>query len=285
MKIAIVQGGIARPDRGDGDPVRSRAELERYLALSAEAVAAASPALVLWPEGALDFSPFEATQRMLRLRDASRALGAELLLGAPRRSAAGLRHNAMLLLSRGRVRGVQDKLELMPFAERAALPAPIALGRDAYAPGREIRLFEVAGLRIGSAICSEAMGPGFPRRLVDAGATLLVNPSNDYWFSSDAAARQQLAKARFRAIETRRYLARATSTGYSAVIDPHGDALALSGFGGAEWLAGTVRGADGRSLHQRAGGTLGPLLLLMVAVGSLRHARRARAPHPGGTQR
>lgn len=282
VKIALVQAGIARPDRSGADPARSRAELERHLALSAEAIRAAQPALVIWPEGALDFSPFEATQRSLRLRDASRALGADLLLGAPRRDDAGRRYNAMIHLRRGRVRGVQDKLELMPFSERDPLPGPLSLGRDAYEPGREIRLFEAAGLRIGSAICSEAMGPALPQRLVAAGASLLVNPSNDYWFVSPAAARQQLAKARFRAVETRRYLARATSTGYSALVDPRGDVLALSGFGGAEWLAGTVRGATGTSLHQRAAGVLAPLLLLAVAAGTLRHARASHAP-PGGS--
>jgi apolipoprotein N-acyltransferase len=282
VKVAIVQSGIARPDRSEQDPARSRAELERHLALSAEAIAAARPALVLWPEGALDFSPFEATQRSLRLRDASRALGVDLLLGAPRRDDAGLRHNAMIHLRRGRVRGVQDKLELMPFSETDPLPGPLALGRDAYAPGREIQLFEAAGLRIGSAICSEAMAPGVPQRLVAAGATLLVNPSNDYWFVSPAAARQQLAKARFRAIETRRFVARATSTGYSALIDPRGDLLAVSGFGGAEWLEGSVRGATGTSLHQRAAGALAPLLLFAVAAGTLRHVRGSRS-FPGGS--
>ena len=73
-----VQGGIARPDGdGTGD---SRAELERYLALTGEAVAAAAPDLVLWPEGALDFSPFEAT--------AAHAAAARRLAGARRRSPA-----------------------------------------------------------------------------------------------------------------------------------------------------------------------------------------------------
>jgi apolipoprotein N-acyltransferase len=281
VRLAIVQSGVARPDRVELDPARSRAELERHLALTREAAAAARPALVLWPEGALDFSPFAATQRSLRLRDASRELGVPLLLGAPRRDEAGRRFNATIHLERGRTRGVQDKLELMPFSESDPLPGPLALGRDAYTPGRGIQLFEAAGLRIGSAICSEAMGPRVPRQLVAAGATLLVNPSNDYWFVSAAAARQQLAKARFRAVETRRYVARAASTGHSALIDPRGDLLAVSGFGGAAWLEGSVRAARGTSVHQRAGGLLGPLLLFAVAVGTLRRSRDFHAPLGG----
>jgi apolipoprotein N-acyltransferase len=275
VPVALVQGGIARPDTDPGrDPVRSRAELERYLALSADAVAAAQPALVVWPEGALDFSPFELTQRSLRLRDAAKALGVDVLAGAPRRDASGARRNAMVLLRGGRVAAVHDKLELMPFAERRAL----GLGRDAVAPGEEIRLLPSAGLTLGAAICSEGMGPAFARRLVAAGATVLANPSNDYWFTSAAAARQQLAKARFRAVETRRAVVRATSTGYSAIVDAKGDLAAVSGFGGAEWLAGAVAPSTTITVHQRAGAAFGPALLALCAAAPL--LRRTR-PEPG----
>jgi apolipoprotein N-acyltransferase len=158
----------------------------------------------------------------------------------------------------------------MPFSEARVL----GLGRDAYAPGSGVRLFEVGGLRIGTAICSEAMGPDFARRVVGAGATLLVNPSNDVWFDSDAAARAQLAKARFRAIETRRFVVRVASTGYSALIDPRGDVAAVSGRSGAEWIAGTVRGAEATTLHQRAGGALGPAALAACVALSLVRRRK-----------
>lgn len=275
LRVAVVQGGIARPDRGPGqDAATSRAELERHLALTDEAVAAARPDLVVWPEGALDFSPTEPTQRALRLRDASRALPADLLVGAPRREAGGGRANAMFHLRRGRLLGVQDKIELMPFSESDPLPGPLALGRDALVPGRDVRLFEVGGLRVGTAICSELMGPGFARRLVAAGATVLANPSNDYWFTSAAAARQQLAKARFRAIETRRPVVRATSTGYSALIDARGALVAIGGFGGAEWLAGSLRGAEETTFHQRFGAAFGPAALATCAAAVVVRRRR-----------
>lgn len=260
LRVALVQGGVVR---GGLDAAASRAALERYLALTGEAVAATAPELVLWPEGAIDFSPFEITQRSLRLRDVSRAMPADLLLGAPRRDSDGRRRNAMVLLHRGRMRGVHDKLQPMAFSEHDPLPGPLALGRDTFAPGDAIRLFEIGGLRIGAAICSEAMGSELPRRLVAAGATLLANPSNDDWFPSAAAARQQLAMARLRAIESRRYVVRATPTGYSALIDPKGDVLGLAAFGSSEWLAGTVRGASVETVHGRTGGALGPVLLAL----------------------
>lgn len=284
LRVAVVQGGVARPDDARGGD--SRDELERYLALTQAAVAAAQPALVVWPEGAIDFSPFALNQRMLRLRDFSRDLAPDLLLGAPRSDPRGLRHNAMVQLRRGRVLAVQDKLEPMPFSETSPLGGALGLGRDAYAPGDGVRLFDVAGLRIGTAICSEAMGPAFVRRVVAAGATLLLNPSNDYWFTSAAAARAQLAKTRFRAIEGRRWIVRATSTGYSALIDPRGDLVSLSGFGGAEWLTGSVRGADGITVHQRIGGALGPAALAgALALMGARLVRAPRTPSKEGANR
>ncbi|HEY8155176.1 MAG TPA: apolipoprotein N-acyltransferase [Myxococcota bacterium] len=279
LRVAVVQGGVARSDDARGGD--SRAELERYLALTGEAVAASQPQLVVWPEGAIDFSPFGATQRMLRLRDFSRGLDPDLVLGAPRPGADGRRFNAMLQFRRGRPVAIQDKLEPMPFSESRPLGGALGLGRDAYAPGDGVHLFEIGGLRFGTAICSEAMGPAFARRVVGEGATALLNPSNDYWFTSAAPARAQLAKTRFRAIETRRWIVRATSTGYSALIDPRGDLAAVSGFGGAEWLTGSVRGAGGISLHQRIGGVLGPGALAGCLVLSLARFARTTSVSPG----
>jgi len=51
---------------------------------------------------------------------------------------------------------------------------------------------------------------------------VLVNISNDSWFGDSAAAPQELEMARFRAIENRRYLLRATNDGITALIDPYG---------------------------------------------------------------
>jgi apolipoprotein N-acyltransferase len=53
-----------------------------------------------------------------------------------------------------------------------------------------------------------------------------VNVTNDAWFGSSAGARQHLENARFRAIETRLPLLRATNDGVTALIHPRGIILA-----------------------------------------------------------
>jgi apolipoprotein N-acyltransferase len=49
-----------------------------------------------------------------------------------------------------------------------------------------------------------------------------VNLANDAWYGSSWPGLQQLAFARFRAIESRRTLIRVADSGPSAVVDPYG---------------------------------------------------------------
>ena len=53
-------------------------------------------------------------------------------------------------------------------------------------------------------------------------AKFLVNVSNDAWFGDSLAPHQHLEITRSRAVETGRYMLRATNTGISAIIDPKG---------------------------------------------------------------
>jgi apolipoprotein N-acyltransferase len=64
--------------------------------------------------------------------------------------------------------------------------------------------------------------PEAARARVREGAEILVNPSNDSWSRHPKFTGQWFDIVRFRAIETRRYLVRASTSGPSAVIDPWG---------------------------------------------------------------
>ena len=75
-------------------------------------------------------------------------------------------------------------------------------------------------------ICYEDTVPALARRATKKGATLLVNLTFDTWFGETAAPFQHHLIAAFRAIENRRYLIRASNSGYSAVVDPLGQTIA-----------------------------------------------------------
>jgi apolipoprotein N-acyltransferase len=122
-----------------------------------------------------------------------------------------------------------------------------------YVAGSGPRWLETGAGRVGAFVCGEALYPEVARGLARAGAEILANPSNDYWFGAAQAADQQLASASFRAIENRRYLVRATSTGVSAVIDPQGRVTARSLSDGPEVIAAELRRSHAVTLYQRLG--------------------------------
>ena len=77
------------------------------------------------------------------------------------------------------------------------------------------------GIPVGVSICYEA---AFGEEIIRAlpRAQILANVSNDAWFGDSLAPHQHLQIAQSRALETGRYMLRATNTGISAIIDPDG---------------------------------------------------------------
>jgi apolipoprotein N-acyltransferase len=62
-----------------------------------------------------------------------------------------------------------------------------------------------------------------------------------------------LDMARLRAVEQRRWLVRATTTGISAIVDPHGRIVAESASDVPATLQGTVRPSGSVTAYQRQG--------------------------------
>jgi len=71
------------------------------------------------------------------------------------------------------------------------------------------------------AICYEDI---FGEEVIDQlpRAQALVNVSNDAWFGNSLAAEQHLQSSQMRALETSRWMVRATNTGATAAIDEKG---------------------------------------------------------------
>lgn len=71
-------------------------------------------------------------------------------------------------------------------------------------------------------VCFEDSVGRLTRKFVRSGPQVIVNVTNDGWFKESPAAAQHFANARFRAIELRRPMLRASNTGVSAAVDSTG---------------------------------------------------------------
>jgi apolipoprotein N-acyltransferase len=109
-------------------------------------------------------------------------------------------------------------------------------------------------------------------------ATLLANVSNDAWFGNSIAPRQHLQISQMRALETGRYMLRATNTGMTAILNEKGRIVAQAPVFHEAALHGTAQGMMGSTPFVRWGnGAFLALtaLALAIALGISSRARQA----------
>ncbi len=186
------------------------------------------PSLLLWPE--TPASLYYETDPKFRELAASlaRLSAAPFLFGTVRFDKQGNPFNtAQMLTSNGDPAGTYDKVRLVPFGEYVPPVFNIFVSKvsneaGTFQPGTGIRLFSTPAGKLGVFICYESVFADHVREITRQGATVLVNLTNDGYFSSDAARQQHLKVARMRAAENARWLLRPTNDGITASIDPAG---------------------------------------------------------------
>jgi apolipoprotein N-acyltransferase len=156
----------------------------------------------------------------------ARAKRADVLIGVPVRDAQGRYFNSMISLGVSPPQ-IYRKSHLVPFGEFVPpgfrwIVDTVAIPLADFSPGSDRpRPLSLADQRVAPDICYEdAFGEEIVRQLPEA--TLLVNASNVAWFGDSLAPSQHLQMSRMRALETGRYMLRATNTGVTAVIDERG---------------------------------------------------------------
>jgi apolipoprotein N-acyltransferase len=113
----------------------------------------------------------------------------------------------------------------------------------------------LAGQHVAVNICYEdAFGEELIYQLPQA--TLLVNVSNDAWFGRSIGPHQHLQISQMRALETGRYMLRATNTGVSAIINERGVVLQQADVFTTTTLNGMVQGYTGATPYVRFGNSL-----------------------------
>lgn len=276
LKVSLVQGNIAQSAKWK--PSHREFQLELYRDLTREHW---DSALIIWPETAIPaFYHRVALSYLASLREEAVAQGADLLLGIPyAERGTGAMFNSMLKL--GTEQELYHKRHLVPYGEympMKPLLAPLlrflAVPMSNFSSGSaDQRPVTLAGYPVGVSICYEdAYGREVIRSLPQA--AFLVNASNDAWFGDSLAPHQHLEIARMRALETGRYLLRATNTGISALIGPRGELLSRSPQFETYVLSGEILPMRGLTPYGRFGDyALLPLLLPLLFL--LRRRRRS----------
>jgi apolipoprotein N-acyltransferase len=257
--VAIVQANLDM-----GSQWRSELygrNLESHLRLTWNAIENDPATLVVWPESAMTFflddeaSYRAAIGRVLAPRDV------ELLTGGPRtpEDAPGVHHNTVFLVeTNGEIRAWYDKQDLLPFAEYFPLPQLDFLRRRfgrvrEFTPGGEATLLPARAGRIGVAICNESLFAAPARARVAHGAELLAVLANDSWVGSATYAEQAFEMSVLRAVEQRRFLVRASTSGPSAIVEPSGRIQTRTAPGSRATLRGRVRPRAARTWYGRVG--------------------------------
>lgn len=265
VSVALIQGNLDQNVKWE--PSMQRLTLQRYITLSAEALAVPSeerPALLVWPETAMPFDYQTHPDYPPRIRAFATDHKIALILGAPgfRRLLSGevlLFNRAYAISPTGKDTAWYEKTHLVPFGEYTPpyldipLLRPLLQGVGTFSPGEQTRPLTVQlspqqsgqlpsdeSLVLGMLICYESIFPELARRQVNEGATLLVNISNDAWFGNTPAPEQHLQLSLLRAVEQGRWLVRATNTGISALVDPFGRIRVRGGLFKAETVEGHI---------------------------------------------
>ncbi len=234
VRVAVVQGNIDQKLKMVQGS-RANTILGRYLPAT-EAADAAGADLVVWPEASYPLA-FPTGVTSVEGAHLDGVLHhARLLIGVdvydPRDLRRGNENAAFLVGPPLDIEFHYVKHHLVPFGEYIPLHLdewlPIQnLVPGTFAPGANLSpavLVRQGGppIKVGIEICYDAIFPEISRELVQDGADILVNMTNDAWYGFSSANFQFLRKVAMRSVETGRPFARAANTGISAFIDPLG---------------------------------------------------------------
>lgn len=277
LKVGIVQGNVPNEIKLYPEGFRRAIEgyTSGYLALADQGVDA-----VLTPEGALPF--FQDAIMNSSMVAAVREKGVVAWIGGFYKKGSSYTNSLFTITGDGEMTSRYGKAKMVPIGEY--IPFEPILGGiisrlspldEHQVPGSPNQVFDTPFGRAIVGICYESAFSGQFRRQAAAGGQFILSPSNDAHYSAAMPA-QHHAQDIMRAIETDRWAVRATNTGYSAFVNPHGKTVWISGHNTYEVHTETIYRRQTQTLYVRWGDWLTPLLL---AAGTLawclriRHAR------------
>ena len=229
-------------------------QAERFIDLSRLADSG-NPQFIVWPEYSNFILPGEREKKMEYFGSLARELNSYLIIGLMEFT-GNLKdrfHNFAIVFSpRGKVIGQHTKVHLVPFIE------------DWFQKGKKASVIDTVHGRIGLQICFDADFVDLTRKQAKRGAGVIIAPSLDPSFWGRKAIKQHASMMPFRAVESGRYLIRATAAGISMIIDPFGRVLKSLPFRIEGVLFGGVRFSKKSTFYQSFGWFFPSICLLMA---------------------
>ena len=290
--VTVVQPNSNSYERYGGYP--SLDDLVTHLLELSDSARTDSTQLIAWPENALDDAVTLSNPQIMRIRDSLRVWDTELITGsgylkyyrdedAPdiiRGINSGYAYNffnAAFHIQPERPTEVYEKGRLVPVVER--FPFVELFNRidrfgwvnwgalNSYGLGKEATVFQVGEGHTPALICYDSVFPGWVNDFVNNDADFLTIITNDGWWGDSNGHIQHFAYARLRAIEQRRWIARAANNGISGIISPDGKVQLETEYWTEDAFSYKIYQSDKMTFYGRFGDWLPWLSLLSSVVG------------------
>ena len=229
ITVSLIQGNILQEEKWL--PENKRPTLELYKNLTENNW---ESDLIIWPETAIpDLFSRNMDDFILPLQQEAKATNTDLLLGAFYQNEQGGIENSILAITKNG-RDIYSKQHLVPLSEYTPLlgylhwlnnwinipPDNLTAGTGSTTLSLSDHIAQVS-ICYEDAFANETL-KGLPQ------ANMLINISNDGWFTDSIEPYQHMEIARMRAIETGRYLLRATNIGISGIVNTKGKLIATT---------------------------------------------------------
>jgi apolipoprotein N-acyltransferase len=281
IRMALVQGG---GEQGTSAlEVPPEVVFERHLA--ATATIEGSVDVVVWPENVVDVEAVvfaDSAEREAIAAEAAR-LQAPILVGVTEDVGDRFLNAQVVVAPDGEITDRYEKVRRVPFGEYLPLrgfleainaPGIEQLNDDAVAGSGPAVLDLPDGTRLGVAISWEIFFGGRVREGVKAGGEIVTNPTNGASYEGTIVQTQQVASSRLRALETGRWVAQVSPTGFSAYVSPSGDVHQRTTITEQEVIRRDVPLRSGRTWYVRLGEIPWVVVFALVLAAALLLTRR-----------
>jgi len=227
--------------------------------------------LIVWPETSIPAYLSEVNDSYLKpLSTLASQHQSDIIVSLPiKNDTSGEKYNAVMTLGshiadyrKQHLLPFGEILPLQPFSGLVLKKLGLKLG-NFTSGGNNQPLLNAAGYPFITSICYEDVFGELAIQGISS-AAYLVNVTNDGWFGNSIEPHQHAQIARMRALETGRFLLRATNTGLTTIVAPNGNMIRQLPLFEVGVLTGEITPMGGLTPYARLGDK--PVLMFLVGL-------------------